>query len=462
MHRTPCSPVDNQPTLIECIRFRGEKRRINIPQEVGTKYYQFGLFLLEDDTGARIDSITHKHINDAEQINMEVLQQWVAGRGRHPVTWTTLTQVLYNIELTTLARDIEAVKCQEEMSSVDIPIAVGDDSVQEGHIRKTPNEVEYSFVPSGDSEQRNIGHTPACGADDDEQCETLEMHTTKDLLLGIHYKAMEKQENQSSGVYHGDSEDPPVQGNSRNITAELNKETDLRDIQDAPANSIGEDKYYEAIQQIVDIASDLPSRCSELVKVLTHEEKQRSSASCGVSVGLSDKTAEDAVHLEQRGVEYIHAGVTKQIVDAVTYLLSKCFELEDLNLEREDDQTATHGDSFHQKDLKDRYQKILQHIADTVADLLYRCFELLDSEARKEINSASCGLSEDPSIKKRLITAEVSKDSEQEGIRDVAASDIKGAKYREALQHIADKAADLLYRSFELLDFQVSLQDKEE
>ena len=216
------------------------------------------------------------------------------------------------------------------------------------------------------------------------------------------------------------------------------------------------------LQQIVDIASDLPSRCSELVKVSTHEEKQRSSASCGVSVGLSDKTAEDAVDLEQRGVEYIHAGVTKQIVDAVTYLLSKCFELEDLNLEREDNQTATHGDSSHQKDLKDRYQKILQHIADTVADLLYRCFELLDSEALKKINSPSCGLSEDPSIKKRLITAEVSKDSEQEGIRDVAASDIKSAKYREALQHIADIAADLLYRSFELLDFQVSLQDKEE
>ena len=78
--------IDNQaeqPTLIECIRFRGRKRRINIPQEIGTKYYQFGLLLLENDT---IRSIAHKHREDAERINIEVLEEWVAGRGKHPVT----------------------------------------------------------------------------------------------------------------------------------------------------------------------------------------------------------------------------------------------------------------------------------------------------------------------------------------------------------------------------------------
>jgi len=97
--------------MIECVRFRGRTKRINIPQEIGLKYHDFGLFLLKDDIGARIDSIAHKYKNDAEQINTEVLQQWINGKGRHPVTWKTLTEALFDIELSVLAQEIEAVKC---------------------------------------------------------------------------------------------------------------------------------------------------------------------------------------------------------------------------------------------------------------------------------------------------------------------------------------------------------------
>ena len=79
-------------------------RRINIPQEIGVKYYQFGLLLLENGTD-------HKYRVDTERINIEVLDEWVAGRGKHPVTWQTLTQVLCDIELCTLAADIEEVNC---------------------------------------------------------------------------------------------------------------------------------------------------------------------------------------------------------------------------------------------------------------------------------------------------------------------------------------------------------------
>ena len=110
------APIDDQvdqPTLIECIRFRGRKARINVPQEIGVKYYQFGLLLLEDHNGAKIDSIAHKHRDVPEQVNMEVLKEWITGRGKHPVTWKTLVEVLHDIELSTLAGEIEAVKCPE-------------------------------------------------------------------------------------------------------------------------------------------------------------------------------------------------------------------------------------------------------------------------------------------------------------------------------------------------------------
>ena len=96
------------------MRFRGRERRINIPQEISTKYYQFGILLLEDTNGTRVRNMEHKHRGDAKQINMEILEEWVNGRGRQPVSWATLTEVLRDVELSELASDIEAVKLQTD------------------------------------------------------------------------------------------------------------------------------------------------------------------------------------------------------------------------------------------------------------------------------------------------------------------------------------------------------------
>jgi len=102
------------PTLIECIRFEGREKTINLPQEIGVKYYQFGILLLEDATGARVQAIAHKHSNDAEQINLTILQEWIGGQGVKPVKWQTLVEVLNYIKLTELAHDIVAVKCPDQ------------------------------------------------------------------------------------------------------------------------------------------------------------------------------------------------------------------------------------------------------------------------------------------------------------------------------------------------------------
>ena len=97
--------------MMDCIRFRGREKRINLPQEIGMKYYQFGILLLEDATGARVDAIAHKCSNDAEQINLVILKEWIGGRGAKPVNWPTLVEVLKDIGLTVLAGEIAAVKC---------------------------------------------------------------------------------------------------------------------------------------------------------------------------------------------------------------------------------------------------------------------------------------------------------------------------------------------------------------
>ena len=94
----------------ELIRFRGRERRINIAQQISTNFWNFGILLLDDGDGARLRSITHECRENPEQINMKVLEEWIAGRGKHPVSWDTLIEVLEDINLCTLASDIAAVK----------------------------------------------------------------------------------------------------------------------------------------------------------------------------------------------------------------------------------------------------------------------------------------------------------------------------------------------------------------
>ena len=90
--------------------FQGREGAINIAERISTKYHNFGLFLLDDLDGTRVQNIELKHSKDAERINKEILQEWITGRGKKPVSWETLTEVLHDIGLSILASEIEAVK----------------------------------------------------------------------------------------------------------------------------------------------------------------------------------------------------------------------------------------------------------------------------------------------------------------------------------------------------------------
>ena len=108
--KPPTPSTGDIPNMIELVRFRGKTKRINIPQEISTAFYQFGILLLEDETGARVKSIEYRYRGNSEQISTEILEQWINGKGKQPVTWGTLVKVLRDVELTTLAQDIVAVK----------------------------------------------------------------------------------------------------------------------------------------------------------------------------------------------------------------------------------------------------------------------------------------------------------------------------------------------------------------
>ena len=113
-HHSHDHAAGNTPTLHELLNFPGQEKRINVPQEIGTKYKTFGTILLEDDSGARVDDIVQEYGERAEHINTEILQEWLTGRGKQPVTWAILVEVLHDIELSTLADDISTSKCHPE------------------------------------------------------------------------------------------------------------------------------------------------------------------------------------------------------------------------------------------------------------------------------------------------------------------------------------------------------------
>ena len=79
--------------------------------EIATKYVQFGTFLLDDPSGSRVKIMARKHLNDAKEINTEILYKWLTGRGKVPVTWEILVEALRDLDLSDLAGKIEAVKC---------------------------------------------------------------------------------------------------------------------------------------------------------------------------------------------------------------------------------------------------------------------------------------------------------------------------------------------------------------
>lgn len=104
---TPAPPTtDECPSLLDLLRFPGQAGLINIPQEIGVKFTEFGVFLLGDKRGSRVASLALEHGNNARRINTSILREWLEGKGRLPVTWRTLVDVLCDVELNDLASDI--------------------------------------------------------------------------------------------------------------------------------------------------------------------------------------------------------------------------------------------------------------------------------------------------------------------------------------------------------------------
>ena len=72
-------------------------KSVNVAVEVGRRYSNFGMVLLNDAKGVVVDALEHERHWNAESINMEILKRWLQGMGAKPVIWSTLVRVLREI-----------------------------------------------------------------------------------------------------------------------------------------------------------------------------------------------------------------------------------------------------------------------------------------------------------------------------------------------------------------------------
>ena len=93
----------------ELICFPSSGGKINLVKEIG-EYSTFGILLLDDVDGSKVSSIEKEFLKNAEDINRRVFTLWLSGKGKQPVTWSTLICVLQDIKLNKLAKTIADVK----------------------------------------------------------------------------------------------------------------------------------------------------------------------------------------------------------------------------------------------------------------------------------------------------------------------------------------------------------------
>ena len=100
--------ADGRPTLLELQHFPTKEGFEDIVAEIQNDYVPFGIRLLEDSNGVKIKGIAMSKFGNTVDITVEVLSQWLLGKGRRPVIWRTFVECLRESGLNVPADYIEA------------------------------------------------------------------------------------------------------------------------------------------------------------------------------------------------------------------------------------------------------------------------------------------------------------------------------------------------------------------
>lgn len=92
---------------MKLISFPVADAKVNLAEKIGVKYTEFGILLLDDTDGSKISAIERELGRNASDINCNIFQLWLQGKGKQPVSWATLIAVLRDIDMNELAKNIE-------------------------------------------------------------------------------------------------------------------------------------------------------------------------------------------------------------------------------------------------------------------------------------------------------------------------------------------------------------------
>ncbi|CAI8030335.1 hypothetical protein GBAR_LOCUS17198 [Geodia barretti] len=101
---SPISISGSVPTMPQLIK-------IKLPSQVGPKVTAFGTILLKDDLGNKVANIRKRVREDPEEMAIEVLREWLAGKGVE-VSWESLIATLRDCDLSLMADQLTTALVQ--------------------------------------------------------------------------------------------------------------------------------------------------------------------------------------------------------------------------------------------------------------------------------------------------------------------------------------------------------------
>ena len=100
--------IDEVPTLRELLCFPiMPGRKVNLVEKIRPDYFMFEILLLEDDNGGQIAAFEKEQMKNAVDICRQIFMWWLKGKGKQPVTWSTLVTVLQEMDLLRVIADVK-------------------------------------------------------------------------------------------------------------------------------------------------------------------------------------------------------------------------------------------------------------------------------------------------------------------------------------------------------------------
>lgn len=88
--------------------FNAANRKFNIYDEISSSFMSFGIHMLKDRTGTKVDAMRRAKLGDPVDTTKEIFRHWLQGEGI-PATWDQLVKSLRHADLQVVADDID--KC---------------------------------------------------------------------------------------------------------------------------------------------------------------------------------------------------------------------------------------------------------------------------------------------------------------------------------------------------------------